>query len=81
MDKINCHSFERYSEKFKPLKRDCRCGGTFTCVDLKKSNRNQLTLICNNRDCSSITQAPRIKKGPAFPGAPWVRPVTTYSFV
>ena len=80
MDEMNCHSFERYKQKFKPIKSKCRCGGTFTCVNLAKSNRNHLTLICNNRDCNSVTQAHRIQTGPAFPGAPWIVPVETFSF-
>lgn len=67
--KDNCHSFNRYSKQFKPIKERCSCGGKYDCVDLSKSNRDKLALMCSNESCPSVTLAHRKTKGPAFDGA------------
>ena len=74
MDRINCHSFERYKKTFKPVQERCSCGGLYSCVDLSKSNRNTLALMCNNEVCPSVTVAHRINNKLAFERADSPRP-------
>jgi len=63
IEAIHIHSFARYSETFEPLKKTCKCGGCFNCVNLQKSDHNTLTLVCNNRECSCMTIAIRFREG------------------
>lgn len=69
MTNDNCHSFERYSKTFEPLQTRCSCGGSYDCVNLSKSDRDNLTLMCSNPVCPSVTIAHRKGKGLAFDGA------------
>ncbi len=70
MKHYHCHKFERYSQAYSPQISQCSCGGKYDCVDLEKSNRHKLVLLCSNPDCDHITIAHKIKNGPAFYGAP-----------
>jgi len=68
MTKLFTHSFERYSKKFELYISTCHCGGKFSIVNLKNSNRNVLEVHCDK--CGDSVSAIRKHPGPAFKGAP-----------
>lgn len=68
MKKCNCPRFASYSNKFEAIREDCQCGGKFDRVNLERSDRDHLQLICSTPTCLGITVAKRVKPGRAFNG-------------